>query len=63
MLRTSIERLNVKDRRTSKQVSSITASFGVAEKTANDTPETIVERADIKLYEAKKLGRNRVMPF
>jgi len=63
MLRTSIERLNVKDRRTSKQVSSITASFGVAEKTANDTPETIVERADRKLYEAKKLGRNRVMPF
>ncbi len=63
MLRTSIEKLNVKDRRTSEQVSSITASFGVAEKMPNDTPEAIVERADRKLYEAKKLGRNRVMPF
>ncbi len=63
MLRSSIEKLNVKDRRTSKQVSSITASFGVAEKMAKDTVESIVERADRKLYEAKKMGRNRVMPL
>ena len=63
MLRTSIEKLNVKDRRTSEQVSSITASFGVAEKMPKDTPESLVERADRKLYEAKKMGRNRVMPF
>ncbi len=63
MLRTSIEKLNVKDRRTSEQVSSITASFGVAEKMPKDTAESLVERADRKLYEAKKMGRNRVMPF
>lgn len=42
-------------------VGHITSSFGVAEFDAEkDTVETILERADIALYMAKDLGRNRV---
>ncbi|MEZ6065567.1 MAG: diguanylate cyclase [Planctomycetaceae bacterium] len=38
----------------------ITASFGVAQIEAGDTIETLIERADQALYDAKKGGRNRV---
>lgn len=39
----------------------ITASFGVAELQASDaTPRELLGRADEKLYEAKRTGRNRV---
>ena len=61
--RRSLEKLNIKDRRTGQQVSNITASFGVAERLPQDTPTSLLERADKMLYEAKHLGRNRVMPL
>ena len=38
----------------------ITASFGVAELTPDDTVETLLQRADEALYRAKQSGRNRV---
>lgn len=38
-----------------------TVSIGVAELRANDTPETLVRRADAALYAAKRAGRNKVM--
>jgi two-component system cell cycle response regulator len=39
----------------------VTASFGVAElDLASDTVESVVDRADRALYEAKKHGRNQV---
>jgi two-component system cell cycle response regulator len=38
-----------------------TASFGVAEARAGDTPETLLMRADAALYRAKAEGRNRVL--
>lgn len=38
----------------------ITASFGVAEYEAGDTPGTIFKRADNALYQAKENGRNKV---
>ncbi len=39
----------------------ITASFGVTEIQAGDTPETMLCRADRALLEAKETGRNRVV--
>ena len=61
--RRSLERLSIKDRRSGKQVGNITASFGVAELQPNETADSLIERADKLLYEAKSLGRNRVMPL
>ncbi|WP_070966126.1 GGDEF domain-containing protein [Vibrio sonorensis] len=62
-LRRAIEKLSIKDRKTSQQVGNITASFGVSEFLPGDTPDALIERADGLLYEAKQLGRNRVMPL
>jgi two-component system, cell cycle response regulator len=39
----------------------ITASFGVAERIAGEPGDALLRRADAALYEAKRLGRNRVM--
>ncbi|ROV59648.1 GGDEF domain-containing protein [Vibrio ponticus] len=62
-LRRAVEKLSIKDRRSGKQVGNITASFGVTEFQPNDTAESLIERTDQLLYEAKQLGRNRVMPI
>lgn len=62
-LRRSIEKLSIKDKRSGKQVANITASFGVAELQNNESADSLIERADKLLYEAKQLGRNRVMPL
>lgn len=40
---------------------AITSSFGVAELSAEDTLESLMERADTNLYKAKDSGRNRVV--
>jgi two-component system, cell cycle response regulator len=39
---------------------SATCSFGVSAALAGDTPDTLLKRADIALYQAKLGGRNRV---
>ena len=44
-----------------KKIGKITTSFGIAILKENDTIESILKRADEALYEAKKLGRNRVV--
>lgn len=41
----------------------ITASFGVTELKEDDTPDSLVKRADQGLYEAKESGRNRVVSY
>lgn len=62
-LRRSIEKVSLRDRRSGEQISHITASFGVAEYQHFETVDTLVNRADEMLYQAKSLGRNRVMPL
>jgi diguanylate cyclase (GGDEF)-like protein len=42
------------------EVGTKTASFGVASAAPNDTPQSLVERADRALYLAKQSGRNQV---
>ncbi len=42
------------------KVGHITVSFGVAESNGKDTIETLTNRADEALYEAKRTGRNKV---
>jgi len=38
-----------------------TASFGVSEFSKNDSADTLIERVDSALYEAKRAGKNRVV--
>lgn len=62
-LRKIIEKTRLKDKRTTKMIDNITASFGVAEFQEGDTITSLITRADKLLYEAKRLGRNRVLPI
>ena len=41
-------------------VKKVSASFGVTTYLKGDTPETLIRRADLGLYKAKAVGRNRV---
>ena len=62
-MRNAIQRIGVKDKRTGKVLGDITASIGVAEMKKGMNPLALIEKADKQLYEAKRLGRNRVMPM
>ncbi|MDQ7043015.1 MAG: diguanylate cyclase [Sulfurimonas sp.] len=42
------------------EVRNITCSFGITNYTLGDTPNSMTQRADGALYEAKKSGRNKV---
>ncbi len=62
-MRRAIEKTTVKDRRTGNTLGDITVSAGVAQLNNNESPNELIERADKLLYQAKNLGRNRVMPI
>ncbi len=42
------------------KLGKVTASFGVSQLNDGEAPETLIEKADAKLYESKAAGRNRV---
>ncbi len=42
---------------------SVTASIGIADLSGNDTPEELLKRADIAMYEAKKQGKNQTVQY
>ena len=42
---------------------SATSSVGIADFTENDTPESVLKKADLALYESKDTGRNRCTIF
>lgn len=43
-----------------RTMANVTASFGVAQYSGNETPDSLVKRVDYALYAAKSKGRNRV---
>jgi two-component system cell cycle response regulator len=43
------------------EIVEVTCSFGAAEWQPGDTVDSILRRADMALYEAKRMGRNRVI--
>jgi diguanylate cyclase len=48
-------------RSTGEHLGRVTLSVGVAAIAAGDTPQSLLERADVCLYAAKRSGRNRVI--
>ncbi|MCW8345913.1 GGDEF domain-containing protein [Vibrio sp. ZSDZ65] len=62
-IRLSIEKMAIKDRKSGNKMGNVTASFGVAEFVDGDTYDSLVGKADKQLYDAKRSGRNRVMPY
>lgn len=62
-LRRALEKISVLDKRSGQRINSVTASFGVAERQGNEPGENMINRTDEFMNQAKKLGRNRVLPL
>ncbi|PKF63683.1 GGDEF domain-containing protein [Psychromonas sp. psych-6C06] len=62
-IRKMIEKLSLKDKRSGQTIKNITLSFGVVEFQQEESLTSFIARADKYLYEAKRLGRNRVLPM
>lgn len=62
-MRRAIEKVQITQKSTGKVVGDITASFGVATFDKGLSSGKLIEIADKNLYEAKRLGRNRVIPI
>ncbi len=58
-IRGKLQKTKIEDLDTGKPIGTVTASFGIAEIHENETPTDLIRRADRKLYESKRKGRNR----
>ncbi len=59
-LRARVQSQRLRRTDTQQPIGGVTLSLGVATSKPNDTPETLIARADTALYHSKHLGRNRV---
>ncbi len=59
-LRSKIEAIRIRQRRTGDVISSVTASFGISQLQPGQSPVELIEAADNAMYKAKENGRNRV---
>jgi diguanylate cyclase len=59
-MRGQVEGMQLAVSENGQEIGKITASFGIAELGPTDDPDTLLHRADARLYEAKCAGRNRV---
>ncbi|MFQ3236297.1 MAG: diguanylate cyclase [Paraglaciecola sp.] len=62
-MRKAVERIALRDKSSGEILDGITASFGVAQLQKGMNPLALIELADKHLYDAKNLGRNRVLPL
>ncbi|WP_027859161.1 GGDEF domain-containing protein [Marinobacterium jannaschii] len=60
-LRQKIQAIRIKQKKSGDVISSITASFGIAEIKPQESRDQLIERADKALYQAKENGRNQVV--
>jgi diguanylate cyclase len=60
-IRSHVEKMVLKRPRTGELLSAITASIGVGSYRPGETANELIHRCDKALYQAKKLGRNRVI--
>lgn len=62
LLRKEVENKDVINRTTGKRIAKITLSGGVSQYIKGETASAIIERVDSALYDAKKSGRNKIVP-
>jgi len=60
-VRIKLENAKLSLTKSKKSIGTVTASFGITQVQDGDDPETLVQRADLRLYEAKNAGRNRIV--
>jgi diguanylate cyclase len=60
-IRRAVMNKELMKRSTGEHLGRITISIGVATLGPNDSPQSLIERADVCLYAAKRSGRNRVI--
>ncbi len=59
-IRNQLQNLDWVQERTGETAGKVTASFGIAQLGDGDSAQALFRRADAKLYEAKRNGRNQI---